>query len=246
MTYPNISLLTPVYNRNRFLSLMVFNIQMFDYDKNKLEWVIFDDGKKEKLLDHKTLEEVQKAIHPVKIKYHYNVNKHYSIGEKRNWLIKNCTHQHWANMDSDDIYMPSYLKYSIDMMKENKAGIVSSPEMLFIFPHHNYQMSYIKCPAKRQCHEGCMVSTKKYVRSMGGFKKKGTGEGSSLIDFSENRCTKTDIRKLMVCVAHDDNTCDKDRFKKDKIDGKINPIYVRILNDALGISQSDPPSNEEA
>jgi len=81
---------------------------------------------------------------------------------------------------------------------------------------------------------------------MGGFKKKGTGEGSSLIDFSENRCTKTDIRKLMVCVAHDDNTCDKLRFLRDQINGNINPIYKRILNDALGITESDPPSNEEA
>ncbi len=43
MELPNVSILTPTWNRRKFLPLMIYNIQNFEYDKNKLEWVIYDD-----------------------------------------------------------------------------------------------------------------------------------------------------------------------------------------------------------
>ena len=47
--YPKISILTPLYARNKWLSLMLANIIHFEYDKNKLEWYILDskDGDEE-------------------------------------------------------------------------------------------------------------------------------------------------------------------------------------------------------
>ena len=36
--YPTISILTPIYNRNMWLPLMIQNIKTFDYDKTKMEW----------------------------------------------------------------------------------------------------------------------------------------------------------------------------------------------------------------
>ena len=70
--YPKISVLTPLYNRNKWLPLMLANIYHFDYDKNKLEWYILDskDGDEEiKLIpDEFTLENIRKMIHPIKLK----------------------------------------------------------------------------------------------------------------------------------------------------------------------------------
>ena len=39
-----ISILTPVWNRTKFLELNLYNIIAIDYDKSKLEWCILDDG----------------------------------------------------------------------------------------------------------------------------------------------------------------------------------------------------------
>jgi hypothetical protein len=220
---------------------------MYDYEKDKLEWVILDDHPTTPFIKDKlTYDQIKQAIHPVKLTYIRDTKKHLTIGEKRNRLVKEAKYSTICFQDDDDIYMPSYLKHSYDTMKENKAGLVGSPEMLFIFPKQKFQLSYIKCPAKRQSHEATFMTTKKYIRSMGGFPKSSQGEGAKLIDFSEKRCAKTDIKKVMICVCHDSNTCKKERFLKDKIDGTLNPIYYRILGDIFRISQSDPPSNEEA
>jgi FkbM family methyltransferase len=242
--YPNISILTPTWNRPQFLSLAVFNVQMYNYDKNKLEWVILDDHPTRPFIpDKSTHDQIQQAIHPVKLNYIRDTKKHMTIGEKRNRLVKEAKYQTICFQDDDDIYMPSYLKHSYDTMRQNKAGLVGSPEMLFVFPKQNFQMSYINCPTKRMSHEATFMTTKKYIKSMGGFPKSSQGEGAKLIDFSEKRCARTDIRKIMICVCHDNNTCAKQRFLKDKINGKINPVYYRILGDIFGISQSDPPES---
>ena len=87
MDYPNVSILTPTWNRRKFLPLMIYNIQNFEYDKNKLEWVIYDDHPENPLFIGDTLETTKKAIHPVKLKYIYNAKRHLGIGEKRNLLV---------------------------------------------------------------------------------------------------------------------------------------------------------------
>ena len=42
MILPKISILTPTFNRRRFLPLMISNIHRFDYPKELIEWNILD------------------------------------------------------------------------------------------------------------------------------------------------------------------------------------------------------------
>ena len=84
--YPNISILMPTYNRNRFLKLVLINIYNMDYDKSKLEWVIFDDGKEPFFKNIEEENKVRELLQPMKIKYIYDTSQHYNIGDKRNTL----------------------------------------------------------------------------------------------------------------------------------------------------------------
>jgi glycosyltransferase involved in cell wall biosynthesis len=40
----NISICTPIFNRNNCKELIINNLFNFEYDKNKLEFIILDDG----------------------------------------------------------------------------------------------------------------------------------------------------------------------------------------------------------
>ena len=231
MEFPNVSILTPTWNRRNFLPLMIYNIQNLEYNKNKLEWVIYDDHPTNPLFTDDTLITTKKAVSPVQIKYIYKPQRHLSIGEKRNLLVKNSSNKYLANMDDDDIYCPEYLKYSIGSLLDKKYGLVGSPQMLFVYPLHNYKFTYIKCGSKRQAHEATMCFTKKYFNSIGGFKKKGTGEGSSMVDFSEKRCGMTAVEHCMICVSHNGNTCNKDQFLDKDINIELNRMkgHIEVL-----------------
>jgi len=233
--WPKISILTPLYNRNKWLPLMICNLDHFDYPKNQIEWCILDskDGEEDvRLLENdKIIQLLQKRLGRIKLNYQYIPHK-MTIAEKRTYLAKNMmSHKWFANMDSDDIYFPQYLKYSIQNLKSAKKGLSSSNEMLFLFPHYDYKICAIRCQAIRQCHEACMVGTKQHLRSMNYFgKKQEKGEGASVIDGNENQVINLPIQHLMICVCHNNNTCSKEQFKEANVqDGKLAGTHVDVV-----------------
>lgn len=236
--FPKISILTPLYNRNKWLPLMISNIIHFDYPKENIEWFILDskDGDEDvKLIpDEFTKENIEKMIHPIKLKYEY-INRKMTIAEKRTYLSKHMTHPYFANMDSDDIYMESYLKYGIHMLKTNKVGLCGSAQMIFIYPHLDYRITAIQCEAKRQMHEATMVGTKKYLKQMSFYSRNDEkGEGASLVDGNEMNVVKTECSLCMICVCHNTNTCNKDAFEEINVqNAKISGIKLDILQDIM-------------
>ncbi len=111
--------------------------------------------------------------------------------------------------------MTEYIRYSINALKEHKAGICTSVSMMFVYPHKDFVMSAIKCGWKQQGHEGCSVFTKKHFNSVGGFGKTQKAEGVKMLDASENKVLNVDITRLMVCVSHnvdEGNTVPKEQF----------------------------------
>ena len=236
--WPKVSILTPLYNRNKWLPMMIMNIKSFDYDKNLLEWFILDskDGDEDvRLLPNDiAIKNVQDIIHPIKLKYEYLPRK-MTIAEKRSYLSKHMSNPWFANMDSDDIYMESYLKYSIQLCKKNKVGLCGSPQMIFIYPHLDYRITAIQCAAKRQMHEATMVGTKKYVRSMNYYTRNDEkGEGASLVDGNEANVMKSECALCMICVCHNTNTCNKDAFEDVNIqDQKIQGPKYELLEQIM-------------
>jgi len=245
--YPTISILTPVYNRSKWLPLMITNVCHFDYDKNKLEWFVLDskDGDEEvKLFENEMMiENIKKIIHPIKLKYVY-IDRKMTIAEKRTYLTKNMSHKWFANMDSDDLYFDQYLKYSINLCRENKKQFCGSPQMIFCWPHRDYEISAIECSAKRQAHEATFVGSKKYVASMGYYSRNDEkGEGSALVDGNEMNMVKSECKECMMCICHNRNTCNKDTFIGANLqDFKAEGTKIEILKDIM----KDEVENEGA
>ena len=155
----DMTILTPIYNRAKWLPLMISNIKNFNYDKKKLCWYILDskDGEEDIRLFPNTPEgnalqkSVREQIGPVRLIYEY-IGRKMTIAEKRNRLCKMSPTQWWANMDSDDIYMDDYLRYSLHVAMNENVKLVGSPEMIFVYPHYDFKVTAIRCEALRQIH----------------------------------------------------------------------------------------------
>jgi hypothetical protein len=53
---------------------------------------------------------------------------------------------------------------------------------------------------------------------MGGYATNSQGEGAKMVDgCNPDFFIKTEISKCMMCICHEDNTIDKDKFNKDDI-----------------------------
>jgi len=220
-----ISILVPTYKRHKFLPLFLINVMIQDFDKKFLKLVIKDEDY-DKVVEH---------LKPVKLIYKRTITKK-TIGEKRNSLVKNAPDKIVAFMDDDDIYMPTYISYSYNMLRGNKVGCVGSNQMLFCMSNMNYEVYGINCGDKIPLiHEATIMFYKKWFNSTCKFARNSQGEGKKLFEGSENKVFNTDISKIMICLAHDGNTVNKDRFAvaENKVEIKMNSSLISILEKIL-------------
>ena len=94
---PSVSICTPTYNRRPFIQMAIQCFQNYDYPRDKLEWIIVDDGTD-------NIESLVKNIPGVK---YYFLNDIASIGKKRILMNEKATGDIIIYQDDDDYYPPS-------------------------------------------------------------------------------------------------------------------------------------------
>ena len=77
---PFVSIVTPTYNRRRFIPTLILMIQYQTYPRDRLEWIVYDDGQE-------TVEDLLEAARKdlPSLKYIFSDEK-MTLGEKRNRL----------------------------------------------------------------------------------------------------------------------------------------------------------------
>ena len=123
---PFVSVCTPTFNRRPFINSMIicFNSQI--YPKDKMEWIIIDDGtdKIEDLV----------SSHP-NVKY-FKYDDKLTLGKKRNLLHEKSKGDILVYMDDDDYYPPTRVSHAVDvLMKNSKALCAGSSELYIWFKH---------------------------------------------------------------------------------------------------------------
>ena len=246
---PSISILTPTFNRKRFLPLMIYNIYHFTYPKEKVEWNILESNDNslnnyEKLFNDKSeIADLEEKL-GIKIKYEY-IDNEMSIGKKRNWLSNTSSHGYLINMDDDDLYLPSYLNHSINILMNTGKQITGCLDMLFIYPQKDYQMSFIRCVKDFTLyHEATLCITKSYFRRCNQYKDSNKGEGRNMYKNHKSKCGNSDIMKCMICVCWDGNTVNKDKFLDYKINTNIQGDSLNILKKIFNNSKMESIKEE--
>lgn len=108
---PRVSIVTPTFNRSRFIPRLVKNV--FSQTYQDFELVIVDDGSTDN-----TRELLEQYIreYPSRIQYIFQTNQ--GAGMARNTGIKNAKGKYIAFLDSDDEWMPEYLDRTIAVLEK--------------------------------------------------------------------------------------------------------------------------------
>jgi len=217
-----ISILVPTYNRRKFLYLFHHNITTQDYPHEYLTVIIDDDGD-EPFLKEEELGDFMESIYPIRLKY-MRSDKKKSIGEKRHNLIKNSTDDVFCFLDDDDLYYETYISSSYEKLKsvmKRGRGCVGCDKMLFCMTDMDYSVHAIDCGNNKvMIHEATIMATKKWYKSSCGFEKSSRGEGKQLFYGMDKTVGITDIKDIMLCLQHKENTVDKIQFARE--DNKLN------------------------
>ena len=126
--HPFVSVCTPTFNRRPFISHMIKCFDHQDYPKDRLEWIIIDDG----------TDKIRDLVenHPL-VKY-YGYDTKMTLGKKRNLMHEKCRGDIIVYMDDDDYYPPCRISHAVETLKNNPQALCAgSSEMYIYFKHIN-------------------------------------------------------------------------------------------------------------
>ena len=102
------------------------------YPKDKMEWIIVDDGTDK-------IEDLIKQANIPQIKY-FPINKKMKLGEKRNFMHTKTNGEFLIYMDDDDYYPPERVEHAVDVLQKNPSALCAGSSELYIYFKHIDQM----------------------------------------------------------------------------------------------------------
>ena len=130
--YPFVSICTPTFNRRPFIKMMFSCFKNQTYPKDRMEWIIVDDGSDK-------IEDLIKKSNIPQIKYFYVKNK-MKLGEKRNFMHTKTKGDFIVYMDDDDYYPPERVEHAIEVLQKNSGALCAGSSELYLYFKHIDQM----------------------------------------------------------------------------------------------------------
>jgi len=122
---PLVSVCTPTFNRRPFIENMFRCFRNQTYPKNRIEWIIVDDG------TDKIRDLVEKANIP-QIKY-FELPEKLSLGAKRNYMHKQITGSIIVYMDDDDYYPPDRIEHAVEKLQGDPKALCAGSSEIYIY-----------------------------------------------------------------------------------------------------------------
>lgn len=205
---PTVSIITPTYNRRHFFKLAINNFINFRYPKEKVEWIIVDDGT-DKLKD--IFENIPKLKNDTRIKY-FELDEKKSIGFKRNYCIEKASHEIIVCMDDDDYYPANSIKLRVlELLKSGKDCVTCSSIGCFDI---NKYVSMVNVPPHRlpfseRISEGSLCFKKTFWEEQKFSNDSYYSEAKEFLEGRENKTFEISWIGVLVAILHNRNTSDK-------------------------------------
>jgi glycosyltransferase involved in cell wall biosynthesis len=127
---PLVSICTPTFNRRPFIKTLIKCFEHQTYPKDKMEWIIIDDGTDK-------IEDLVKDIPQVK---YYKYEEQMVLGKKRNIMHEKCSGDIIVYMDDDDYYPPERVSHSVEMLLSHPKALCAGASEIYIYFKHINQM----------------------------------------------------------------------------------------------------------
>ena len=125
---PFVSVCTPTFNRRPFIAAMLQCFNHHTYPKDRMEWIIVDDG----------TDPIEDLVSQHPCVQYYRLEEKISLGKKRNLMHEKARGDIIVYMDDDDYYPPERMSHAVDTLlhhKKRKTGVklAGSSEMCIYF-----------------------------------------------------------------------------------------------------------------
>jgi glycosyltransferase involved in cell wall biosynthesis len=128
--YPLVSICTPTFNRRPFLPFIIKCFENQTYPKDRMEWIIVDDGTDK-------VEDIFRDVPRVK---YYRYDTKLFLGKKRNIANEKCSGDIIIYMDDDDYYPADRVSHAVETLQKNPNALCAGSSQMYLYFKHLHKM----------------------------------------------------------------------------------------------------------
>jgi len=208
LALPFVSIVTPTYNRRRFIPSLIKMVQTQTYPRDKMEWIVYDDGQ----------EEVQDLFEAMRhelptLKFIWSEDK-MTLGEKRNRLNEEARGDIIVAMDDDDFYFPERVQDAVTAITMNPGVHLAGSSEVYMYFTDTREIWKAGPYFNGHATNGTMAWTKKYADTHKYNESVAFAEERSFLEEFKNPLIQLNPKTVMLVMSHSDNTFDKTELRK--------------------------------
>lgn len=204
-----VSVVTPTYNRRKFIPTLIEIYKNQTYPKEKMEWIIMDDGR-DKVED--LFVEAAKEIPNLRYVY---LEEKVRIGAKRNLLNKEAKGAIIVAMDDDDYYPPNRVQSVVDAFKKYPRVDLAGSSEMYLYYLDTKKIYAIGPHDQNHATNGTMAWRKSYSDKHRYDEFVTKSEEGSFLENYKHKMIQLDPKKTILVLCHQDNTSDKHLLRKE-------------------------------
>ena len=198
---PFVSICTPTFNRRPFIENMFECFRNQTYPKNRIEWIIVDDGtdKVRDLIETSNIPQIR----------YFDVKEKMSLGAKRNYMHKFVRGTIIVYMDDDDYYPPERIEDAVDKLVANPKALAAGSSEIYIYFKHIKKM--YKCGPYNPNHAtaGTFAFRTELLQTTKYEEHAAVAEERAFLKDYTIPFVQLDPMKAILVFSHNHNTFDK-------------------------------------
>jgi glycosyltransferase involved in cell wall biosynthesis len=222
---PFVSVCTPTFNRRPFIEMMIACFDSQDYPKDRMEWIIIDDGTD-------SVEDLV-AYHP-NVKYFRYTTK-MSLGKKRNMMHDKSKGDIIVYMDDDDFYPPDRVSHAVNMLTTHPTALCAGSSEMYIYFNDRKRMVQFGPYGKDHATAGTFAFKRQLLKQTRYNEDACLAEEREFLKGYTIPFVQLDPMKTILVFSHSHNTMDK-RILLTNIDiiGHPDSQYAKYSSKTLG------------
>ena len=220
VNFPFVSVITPTYNRRRFIPYLIRLYNAQTYPKDRMEWIILDDGSD-------PVEDLFKDLAIPNVYYIRETEKQ-NIGAKRNRLNRESCGDIIVAMDDDDYYPPERVAAAVAAFKQKPNVELAGSSEIYMY-YTDIKMIYKLGPyAPTHATNGTMAWRKSYADKHVYDETVTHAEEKSFLDNYKHPMSHLNPLKVMLVMSHSDNTFDKKKMREQENNPFVKKTQMKL------------------
>jgi glycosyltransferase involved in cell wall biosynthesis len=199
---PFVSVCTPTFNRRPFweYTIKCFNHQ--DYPKDRMEWIIIDDGSD-------LIEDLVKDIPQVK---YYKYDTKMPLGKKRNIMHDKSKGDIIVYMDDDDYYPKERVSHAVNMLQSHPNALCAGASEIYIWFKHIQKMFQFGPYGPNHATAGTFAFKRELLKDHRYEEHAALAEEKAFLKNYSVPFVQLEPKKTILVFSHIHNTFDKKKL----------------------------------